>query len=330
MPGLGSLDLLMRLIWQATLALVAIGLVLIAGLVLRRLVEEWTTARHLPARERLRKALLASLNRPSGPAVAAPAGLPVAEMARLVDELAQIVRGDARERLAAFAVAAGVERFWLGRLRSPATLRRLDAVRCLGLFATPRTRRALTAMLERGDARHRLAAAEALAQDPSLAGGLVERLIADRVGRGRHATRFWHRLATIAPETVVACLGRVDVDAPLLIRLLEALGDAGHAAAAVEIEALLGRHGAVVDRAALATLDRLNHPAVLRCARALGVALEADSRRAALAVLERRGRTRDRELVSGLARDPIADIAAAARQLLLRLEAATADGAIPA
>ncbi|HRY22882.1 MAG: hypothetical protein H6852_16185 [Geminicoccaceae bacterium] len=330
MLGLGSLDFLMRLIWQATLVLVAIGLILIASLVLRRLLEEWAAARHRPAREGLRRALLASLNRPSGDPVAAPAGLPVAEIARLVDELAQIVRGDAKARLAAFAVGAGIERYWLRRLRSATTLRRLDAVRCLGLLATDPARGALTTMLAQGDARHRLAAAEALAQDTALAAWLVERLLVDPASRGRHAARFWHRLAANAPETVVTCLARADVDAALLIRLLEALGDAGHTAAATEIEALLGRHGAAVDRTALVTLDRLNHPAVLRLARALGGAPEAESRRAALGVLERRGRARDAELVSSLALDPVVDIAANAEKLLARLRAATADGAVPA
>ncbi len=330
MLGLGSLDFLMRLIWQATLVLVAIGLVLSAGLVLRRLLEEWAAARHRPAREGLRRALLASLNRPSAGPLEVPAGLPLAETARLVDELAQIVRGDARTRLGAFAVGAGIERYWLRRLRSATTLRRLDAVRCLGLLATPTARGALTAMLDRGDARYRLAAAEALAQDTDLASWLVERLLVDPASRGRLAARFWHRLAANAPQAVVACLARTDVDAALLVRLLEALGDAGHTAAATEIELLLGRHDATVDRTALATLDRLNHPAVLRCARALSAATEADSRRAALGVLERRGRARDAELISGLARDPVADIAAAAERLLARLRPATADGAIPA
>ncbi len=330
MLGLGSLDFLMRLIWQATLALVAIGLVLSAGLVLRRLFEEWAVARHRPAREGLRKALLAHLNRPSADLLAAPAGLPLAETARLVDELAQIVRGDARVRLAAFAVGAGIERYWLRRLRSATTLRRLDAVRCLGLLGTPKARGALTSMLERGDARYRLAAAEALAQDADLAAWLVERLLVDPASRSRHAARFWHRLAASAPATVVACLARADVDTALLVRLLEALGDAGHTAAASEIEALLGRHDATVDRTTLATLDRLNHPAVLRCARALGLATEAESRRAALGVLERRGRSRDAELISALAGDPVADIAAAAQRLLARLRPATADGAAPA
>ncbi|MEZ5864148.1 MAG: hypothetical protein R3D25_08820 [Geminicoccaceae bacterium] len=115
-----------------------------------------------------------------------------------------------------------------------------------------------------------------------------------------------------------------------MIRLLEALGDAGHTAAAAEIEALLGRHDATVDRTALATLDRLNHPAVLRCARALGVATDADSRRAALVVLERRGRARDTELISSLAGDPVTDIAVTAGKLLARLSVAPADGAAPA
>lgn len=330
MLGLGSLDFLMRLIWQATLVLVAIGLVLSAGLVLRRMLEEWASARHRPAREGLRKALLVHLNRPSADLVAAPAGLPLAETARLVDELAQIVRGDARARLAAFAVGAGIERYWLRRLRSATTLRRLDALRCLGLLSTPTAQAALTSMLERGDARYRLAAAEALAQDSDLASWLVERLLVDPASRGRHAVRFWHRLAASAPATVVACLARTDIDAALLVRLLEALGDAGHTAAATEIEGLLGRHDATVDRAALATLDRLNHPAVLRCARALGVATEADSRRAALGVLERRGRARDVELITSLARDPAADIAATAGRLLARLRPVTAEGAAPA
>lgn len=327
-PGL--LDLLMRLIWQATLVLVAFGLVMMAGLVLRRLLEERTTARHAPAREALRRALLRSLNGPVAISVAVPAGLPVEEVARLVDELAQMVRGDARVRLAAFAVDAGVERFWLGRLRSLALLRRLEAARCLGLLTTTSTRAALDGLLQRQNPRHRLAAAEALAQDPKVAAGLVERLLLDPAMRGRHAARLWHRLAVGAPEAVATCLERADLDAPLLIRLLEALGDVGHVGAAGAIEALSGRHGSALDLAVLATLDRLNHPAVLRCARSLGVAPEAESRRAALAVLERRGRPADLALVSTLARDPVPGIARAAGALLPRLQPAPAKGALPA
>jgi HEAT repeat protein len=330
MFGLASFDVVMRLIWQTTLVLVATGLVLMAGLVLRRLLEEWRESRHRPAREQLRKSLLASLNGPVGNTPAPPPGLPIAETARLVDELAQIVRGDARQRLAAFAVEAGVERHWLRRLGSRLTPYRLEAARCLALLDTERSRAALAACLEHKSPRLRLAAAEALAHDPKLAATLAARFAAEPSASGRHATRFWHRIATIAPDKLVECLGAAELRPELGVRLVEALGDAGHGAAAAGIEALIGCHGAALDRAALAALDRLKHPLVMRATVSLAAAADPESRRAAVAVLARRGRTKDLEILQTLAADPVTDIAIAANAILARLAAPAATGAQPA
>lgn len=329
MFGLAPFDLVMRLIWLTTLVLVAVGLVLMTVLVVRRLLEEWRDARHRPAREALRKALLVSLNRPDGTPPTPPPGLPVAETARLVDELAQIVRGDARARLAAFAVEAGVERHWLRRLGSWHTAYRLEAVRCLALLATETSRAALTACLEHGVPRLEFAAAEALAHDPALARALAERFAGKPRSCGRHATRFWHRIAMVAPEALVEQLGAADLPPDLAIRLVEALGDAGHSAAATQIEALVGYHGDSLDRAALGALDRLKHPLVMRAARSLATATAPDSRRAALAVLARRARTKDLDIIATLAEDPIGDIGQDARAILEHLAASAATGAAP-
>ena len=188
MLGLGSLDLFMRLIWQASLVLVAFGLIVMTALVLRRLLEEWRDQRHRPARERLRKSLLASLNQSaestSRSTEVAPE-LPVAKIARLVDEMAQIVRGDARLRLAAFASRFGVEQLWLRRLGSRLPHFRIEAARCLTLLRTPRTQAALHLALESDDSRLRLAAAEALADDPERAAPIADRFLSDPAGKGR-------------------------------------------------------------------------------------------------------------------------------------------------
>jgi|GEM_PF-3674176 len=330
MFGLASFDLVMRLIWTTTLVLVAIGLVLMTALVVHRLFEEWREARYRPARETLRKALLVSLNRADAVPSAPPPGLPVAETARLVDELAQIVRGDARRRLAAFAVGAGVEQHWLRRLRSRLTPYRFDAARCLALLDTAASREALGACLAQGSPRLRLAAAEALAQDPAKAGALAASFAVEPLARSRAATRFWHRIATVAPDALVDRLGAETVPPDLAIRLVEALGDAGHSAAAARIRALVGYHSDSLDRAALAALDRLKHPFVMQAARTLATATAPDSRRAALAVLARRAREQDLDVVQSLADDPISDIGDAARAILTRLAAPAAPGAEPA
>ena len=334
MFGLASFDLVMRLIWQTTLVLVAVGLLLMAVLVLRRMFEEWRDARHRPARERLRKSLLVSLNRPVGETPTPPAGLPVGETARLVDELAQIVRGEARLRLASFAELAGVERHWLRRLGSRLTAYRVEAARCLALLDTEKSRAALGACLEHGSPRLRLAAAEALAHDPSYSTALIARFTTDPAARGRHANRFWHRIAMAAPEALVAQLSGAHTGTALPPELssqfVQALGDAGHGAAAGAIEALVGRHGDALDRTALAALDRLEHPAVMRIARTLATAAEPDTRRAATAVLAKRGRARDIEVIRHLAADPVSDIGSTAQAILARLAAPAAPGASPA
>lgn len=338
MLGLGSLDVLMRLIWQASLVLVAFGLIVMTGLVLRRLLEEWQDERHRPARERLRKSLLTSLNQPAGPTakpVLEPAlhpglGLPVAEIARLVDELAQIVRGDARQRLAAFATTVGVEQLWLRRLASRLPRFRIEAARCLTLLRTPRSRAALQAALEHGDSRLRLAAAEALADDPARAAAIADRLLGDPAGKGRHAKRFWYRLAMVAPTVLVERLEAGDADPGQLVHLIEALADASHVAAGSQLEGSVGRHGALVDRAALRALDRLNHPAVIRVAGRLALSGRPDCRRAVVDVLTVRARAKDLELLRTLVADPVPEIAAAAQLIHERLAALTVTGATPA
>ncbi len=340
MPVIGSVDLFMRLIWQTTLALVAVGLVLITGLVLHRLLEEWREKRHRPARDALRRRLLASLNAPvagessatdgaAAPRQSLARGLPLAATARLVDELAQIVRGEARLQLAAFAAATGVERYWLKRLGSRGTRYRQEALRCLALLATERTVGALQDCLASGDDRLRLSAAEALAHHPTLAGDLVSRMMGDPAAGLRPATRFWHRIAEVAPESLIAHLDAAAARPPLLCRLIEALADAGHVAAAGPIEACLGEAGEAVDRAILAALQRLRHPAMLRVARRLARAADPATRRAALAVLKGRARPADLELIESLAADPIADIRTAAATTLARLGQATTEGAVP-
>jgi hypothetical protein len=336
MLGLGSLDLFMRLIWQTTLVLVAVGLLLMTGLVLHRLFEEWRDKRHRPAREALRRRLLTDLNAPSSASPspmahqASPGRLPIGETARLVDELAQIVRGDAKVRLAAFAEATGVERYWLKRLRSRLAPYRHEAARCLALFETSRTRTALGVCLATGDGRLRLAAAEALAHQPALAAELVAHLLDDPAARGRHAARFWHRIAMVAPQVLVAHLTPMAGKPQQLSRMIEALGDAGHVAAAGPIEALVEQEGEAVDRAALVALQRLQHPAMLRVARKLATAIEPETRRAALVVLKDRARPGDLDLIQKLAADPLTDIKVAAQAILERLTASTATGAMPA
>lgn len=332
MLGIASLDVFMRLIWQASLVLVAIGLTLMTALVLRRLLEEWRDERHRPARDRLRKSLLASLNQPAGP-TSEPSpdlGLPVAEVARLVDELAQIVRGDSRQRLAAFAMSAGVERLWLRRLGSRMPRFRIEAARCLTLLRTPRTQAALQSALAHRDSRLRLAAAEALADDPARAAEIADRLLADPAGKARHAKRFWHRLAMVAPTVLVERLAVSDADPGLLVRLIDALGEAGHVAAGGKLEGLVGRRGALVDRASLKALDRLNHPAVMRVAHRLAESGQLESRQAALDVLSVRARAKDLELLRALSTDPVTEIADAARAIHERLAALAVTGASPA
>ncbi len=336
MPAWASLDQIMRLIWQTTLVLVAIGLLLMTGLVLHRLLEEWRDRRHRTARETLRRSLLAELNTGTAGAtpVAAPAaqagGLPIAETARLVDELAQIVRGEARLRLAAFAAAAGVERHWLKRLGSPLARYRHEAARCVGLLDTPQARAALETCLAAADVRLRLAAAEALAGRPALAAGLVDRLLEDPAAGGRHAARFWHRIATTAPGELAARLAAGAHQPELLCRMIEALGDSGHLAAAGPIEVLVGRHGESVDRTSLVALQRLQHPAMLRVARRLARSFEPDTRRAAMAVLLERGRPQDLQLARSLADDPVAEIRAAAAAFIERVTAPSTTGAASA
>jgi hypothetical protein len=215
-------------------------------------------------------------------------------------------------------------------LRSRLGPYRIDAARCLALLDTPDSRAALEACLDAGDGRLRLAAAEALAHRPALANGLAARMFDDTAALGRHAARLWHRLAAVAPTVLMNRLDAATGRPQLLCRMVEALGDAGHVAAAGRLEALVGREGEPVDRAVLRALQRLNHPAMVRVARRLAAGVQPETRRAAVSLLASRARAEDRDLVQSLAADPVPDISAVAMTVLSRLAAPAATGADPA
>ncbi len=201
MPIAATLDPLLSAIWSATWSGVGLGLAVALALVARRWWLERRDATSPQTARGLRQALLAALAADDRrQAAALLEGRDPRELLALVDELAQVVRGEARAGLVALAAGLGLDDHLRRELRSLRAGVRAAAAARLALFADPATDAALLAALGDRDPLVRLAAAESLAGRPAARERLRAAALADPAFAGGAAARFWNLLAQRDPD----------------------------------------------------------------------------------------------------------------------------------
>ena len=248
-----ALVVFVRLIWVGAIAFVLLGAIILAVLVLRRARSEAKAAREAFARKAARRSLLRRANGLDEPG-AWPAALSLEDWSELFDEVHQMLRGEARDRLAALGEKLGLDRYLVERLGRGTPARRAEAARCLALFEGDAATAALERALEHPHEAVRLAAAEALLDRVPNPAALAARVLRRRVsGAGR---RFLINLARKNGAAAIVLLkGADDLSR---VGLIDALAEAGEGRAVGPIAALAATAEAgAVRAAALRALGRL-------------------------------------------------------------------------
>ena len=314
-----AVDALSRLIWQFTLLLVLLALVVVLLLVLRRLVAELRGEGLARAREQARRLILAHL-RGDGPPLdrrELPA-LPTDYLIELVDELAQMVRGEGRDRLAALGERLGLVDRLLRVLCSWRPGLRVEAARRLAIYRGERVEEALREALSDRAPQVRVAAATALLGRERLPAGLLGQARRDPAFARPAAFPFWHRLAETRPDLFLELF---DEPGPpgRRVPMLRAAGVAGLARLAGRMVEDTASPDPAVRRAATMALLDLKHPLALDALRRLLADPDPRLRADAVIAVGRRklrallGRLRD------LLEDPDPAVRFHAEEALLRL-----------
>ena len=256
-----SLDAILYLIWIIALALVLAGLLVMVLLIFRRMLEERAAARLEPARKMARRGLLAWLECGSIPPadLVSLTRLPLEELAQSFNETAQIVRGEARSRLADLAREVGVDWYLRKQLGARRAALRIQAARRLEQFTDPTNRRALTTALQDHSAQVRLTCAESLLSAGDDPKPLLERMLSDPATGTRAAGAFFFRAAQLHPKELA---NRLDPDDTSLRQLLiiKALAEAASMEAWPMLRVMRGSPKPALREASLMALARLGHP----------------------------------------------------------------------
>lgn len=256
---------LLALLWWTSLALAAIALAWMAGLIVARLFRENDEARRAADRQTLARAYLAIM---SGEGDAGGMLKPFRGRARLMAEtlleVLGLVRGADRERLVESLHGHGVDARLRLRLHRGSLTGRLAAAEALSAFPSPESRAALEDVLARShETDLRIAAVRALIAIG--AAPTPEALIAD-LERRREAdsllyTPLFGRLATEAPDAMIAAFTDQSTRSSTRAAVAEALGASGDYRA---IQALVSQAEApdpVLRAAVVRALGALAHPA---------------------------------------------------------------------
>ncbi len=253
-------DTVLWLVWQLTLLLVLLALLVLLVLVLRRLATELRGEQQVRQREAARRLILTRLR--SGEAELEPAalrGLPAAFLIELIDELAQMVRGEGRERLAALGARLGLVDRLLRALRSWRPGLRAEAARRLAIYRGETVTRALCEALSDAAAGTRLAAAAALVDHDAAWSLLRTRARHDPALASPAAFIFWLRLAEQRPQAFAELFDE-PCPADRRVVMLKAAGAAGMTALAERIAAEATSEEPAIRRAATMALLDLKHP----------------------------------------------------------------------
>jgi HEAT repeat protein len=252
---------MLRLIWDLSLLLAGLALVVIVSLVVLRALSTSSRNRLLASRRRLAPLLL------DGDAAPGRGIDDIADsvVTQLTLDLIQLVRGAERTQFILKAAELGVPERLRRQLRSFSRRRRMTAVQGLALFDDPASRAALMDALGDRDDDIKLAAAVALARGETRPGldELVARLGLHDERSSLLTISLFRHYADYAPDEVQELV--LDLDLPLSVRLaaIEALANTGDyrlVPAIVKLGLRAPEHSEELPRY-LHALGRIGHPA---------------------------------------------------------------------
>jgi len=253
----------LQLIWVTALSLVAGALGWMSLLILARLIHTRQTARRASDRKLVEQGLMdlvrgANATKPLAPYVGR-ADL----MAEVVLEFLAVVRGADRDQVLAALRRMGVDATLRDQLGHGSMASQLACIDALAVFPSVFTERSLRQTAAAAPPRLRLAALRSL----WLSGIAVEldSVLADwKAGALRHSgllEEFVRELVCAAPEAGLQAIRRTDLSGPMLMTLIDGVGEAGDYAALDKLMELAAGSDVSVRTAALHALGRLRHPA---------------------------------------------------------------------
>ena len=142
--------------------LACVSLVMMLGLILRRLFQDQRARRLAKRRERIKKTILHAIDDPTSLANLALDSADAEIAGRILSDLMAVVRGESYERLKKMFRDLGIVRLYLADLESGDTGSKIEAVTNLALFPDSEVKAALWRALDGAEAPLRLAVAFAL------------------------------------------------------------------------------------------------------------------------------------------------------------------------
>ncbi len=326
---------LLQLLWSGTLLLLLLALSTALGVVLHRLAIELRVQPMKQRMEAARRALLVQLG--GDPAARLPPELlelPMPELAELVDDLGQVVRGEAAMRLCRIGERLGLIEWLVARARSMRAGVRTEAVRRLLPFPAAEVTAVLVERLADPDFRVRAAAAAGLVGRAGQEHRLAHAARTDPALARPAAFPFWLRLAERLPERFGERFAeRRELGTERLVLMLRAAAEAGLVqlapAMAEETRASIPR---VRLEAVRALLD-LRHPLAFEALRRLAGDPDPGVRADIATLIGRRGLHAFASLLEEMRDDPSAAVRLRAQEARLRLrrrEAPPASDPVPA
>lgn len=252
---------LLVMLWITSLALAGVALVVMVGLILRRVILDLLARRRAAQRSRLMTAILGWLDDDETAEPPVQAGQPLGS--RLAMELLQLVRGRDRARLIALMRRTGTDMELCTRIRSGRAAERIEAARALALFVTPETLWALEEGLDDPNPEVRLTVAASLVtlQAAPPLPTLIAKLAIGSIENSRTLSPIFRELARNRKAEFVAALSDPDMAEPVLVLILDALGRTGDYRLIDAVGKATGHSSMNVRAEALRALGAFGHPA---------------------------------------------------------------------
>lgn len=257
----------LAIVWLISAALAVLSIVMMLGLVVRRLMRDAAMRRWQALKQRATKSVFAYLDGslPKEAVLkAAGSGRPFAALVTVVTDMVDMVRGNDHDRLVALLRSDAMARFLVARSRDRDLSKRRRAAHSLALIDTPESRVALYQVLEGPSADERLEAALSLARMGAL--DLPTLFAHVRSEAELHSTTVQQILGLMAPDHRQALLALAhDADERPRVRAAALIGLAQLHDYGLLPDLIAGARdrSAEVRGAAINALRELGHPGAI-------------------------------------------------------------------
>lgn len=254
---------LLELIWLTSLVPAGLSILVMLGLIVRRVDSTWRDRKNAKARSELTTLILGYLDGsvPLDGVRDAARGKSIELMTDIVGDLLQLIRGGDRERLIELLRGLGVVELHLAGLRQRNPHARIAAITGLSSFKGTRVISEIRARLDDSDPDVRLAAAQALSEMHAV--GSV-RVLVDKlqIGTRERSRMLYNVFRNLVPEETWQLIRLLDDDVPDFAKALalDALGKGGDYGAIDAVARIVNHDSEDLRAEALFALAELSHP----------------------------------------------------------------------